>query len=391
MILACEPVCHGHEHVPFNLGFLATILAARPGETVTFLGEDRHLDALRRELPPLLAPRVAWRRVPLPPRHAAFRQRLRPEFQLMRRLCREGRRGPASLVLTNALPSTLLAFKAAAAGTGARGQVVLHGILASLQGWRARNPLVRLQQLDTALRCPPNRRVQYIFLEESIPSTLAAVRPDCRLPCTALVEHPIVTEPDAPSDQAPRLPAEGPLRIGFLGLATPHKGYDRFLRLAAETARRRPGRVEFHVVGRRPAGGDGTAAGLLATPPVQHRLERPEFVRRVMDLHYICLPFAGAHYHLSPSGVLLDAIAFTRPVIAAGIPLVESLFRRYGDIGCLCRAEDDFLAAVEDLCDRPDPARYARQVTNLGRARQDRRPENQALRYREACRRFFGP
>src|SRR5207244_2672405 len=123
------------------------------------------------------------------------------------------------------------------------------------------------------------------------------------------------------------------------------KGFRQFLEIASALSRKMPGLAEFHAIGWGDESWGPSELGSLATVPSRGRLSRSEYVRQVEKLHFICLPYKGTHYELSPSAVLLDAIAWEKPVIASRIPIMEDLFSRFGNIGCLCTDNREFSEA----------------------------------------------
>jgi hypothetical protein len=69
---------------------------------------------------------------------------------------------------------------------------------------------------------------------------------------------------------------------------------------------------------------------------------------------------------------LLDAIAHRKPLIVTDIPFARDLFDRFGDLGDLCRTDEDAVNAIKRAASAQDPARYRRQVENLGRVARSR-------------------
>jgi hypothetical protein len=83
--------------------------------------------------------------------------------------------------------------------------------------------------------------------------------------------------------------------------------------------------------------------------------------------------------------VILDAIAWQKPIIARRIPIFETMFKRYGDIGYLFSDEDDLRNIVARIITAADALRYQRQIINLQTVRKERTPESLAAPYRELC------
>ncbi len=66
-------------------------------------------------------------------------------------------------------------------------------------------------------------------------------------------------------------------------------------------------------------------------------------------LHFIVLPHEAGPYTLTASGVLLDAIAWGKPVICRKIPIFESMFKKHGDIGYLFSDDEELKGVVEQI------------------------------------------
>ena len=123
----------------------------------------------------------------------------------------------------------------------------------------------------------------------------------------------------------------------------------------------------------------------LTTKPSTERLSRDEYIQRIKPLHFIIMPYRREYYELSPSGTLLDAIAWQIPIIATRLPIFERSFKNYGDFGYLITDEQELSSTVANVVEQFDGDRYARQVFNLRRARVARNPEALAEVYRGIC------
>ena len=96
--------------------------------------------------------------------------------------------------------------------------------------------------------------------------------------------------------------------------------------------------MEFHAVGRLGADMAGEDLEVLATKPLVREKGRAGRVYRAAGGDALCLhALWGAHYRYSPSGVLADALALARPILAFDLLIFRDLFDRFGDIGHLCR------------------------------------------------------
>jgi hypothetical protein len=238
--------------------------------------------------------------------------------------------------------------------------------------------------MKTALTLFGNNGIHYIVLEKSICDTVVRNFPPLAGKIDAL-EHPL-----SPSQaELPALDLVEPIRFGFLGLADKAKGFPVFVDMANRITAQYGKRVEFHAIGHSPANGmtiNGTNA--LASKPHTTLMSRPAFLNGVAPLHFIVLPHEATAYTLTASGVLLDAIAWGKPVISRKIPIFESMFSTHGDIGYLFADEESLKDILERIVQVADNARYQSQILHLRNARKWRHPEMLAKHYREICRRM---
>ena len=386
MILVCDAVCWGMQHVPFNAALLETIRGAFPQRAVVFCGEQSHLSHVSMQMSSQIRSSISWEPVFLPPRYATFSHRFLTDLRLAGHLAGFINRYPfAHLVMTNITPSTLVALKllsnirARSKGT----QVVLHGNLSALNGWRSRNPFLRIQDLTTALTFGTNRNIQYIVLEDSIREPLLRKLPSLR-GSVFVLDHPV------PPNEWPKevIDFHPPLRFGFLGHATPGKNLPFFVKIASEMSDKFADRVEFHVTGKVYNHREQLEIASLGIKSETTELNRYQFVQRLKTLHFVCFPYAKQHYELSPSGVLLDAIAWEKPVIASRLAIFEDLFSKFGNIGYLCENEEEFAHVIERIVEDCDMTRYSEQVVAMRKVKRSRGADSLAPKYRQLCQQF---
>jgi glycosyltransferase involved in cell wall biosynthesis len=262
-------------------------------------------------------------------------------------------------------------------------QIVCHGGLATLKGWRTRNPFVRMVDWRSALTVANDSRIQFIVLEEPIRRTLVALFP-ALAKYLAVLDHPVPLV--APS--GPEIELRPPFRFGFLGLASDAKGFPAFLEMAAVLRKRFSDRVEFHAIATLPPNSVAQSMEALTVKAGTSKSSRADFVRGIGQVHYVCLPYQAGHYELSPSGVLLDAIAFGKPVLSTEIPLVKDLFERFGDIGFLCTDTRSFCETITKIANNPDEAHYRAQVRALRAVRESRTSAALVPTYQDITRRL---
>jgi hypothetical protein len=384
MICICELSFDDGGHVPFNAGLLTTISLAYPTERLSFFGASTHINELKKELKPSLADSIIWTEIHPPTPGTSYYNRFFCELRIIRSLLQNlYQKANPRLVFASAYPSTVLALKVVRLFQSERTpvQVVLHGV-SGVAGKRYRNPLLRFQDMRSALELLQNKSIQYFVLEESIRDIVVQQLPFLSGNMEAL-DHPIATT----EGDAAGLTFMKPIRFGFLGLAEKSKGFPVFLELAKYITDKHMRMAEFHVIGRFPENithMNGTEA--LKTKPGTALMDRAKFVSGVKKLHFIVLPHEAATYTLTASGVVLDAITWQKPIIARRIPIFEQMFDKYGDIGYLFSSDNELRHIVERILNGADEIRYQRQAMNLRDARKSRSPETLASAYRDICR-----
>jgi glycosyltransferase involved in cell wall biosynthesis len=392
VILVVEPTWTGTLHAPGNSATIQTISDAFPDQQVRVFADATHLHELQRD-PALTGRGVSFHPITLDQAylhrpHIVSLRRLASEIRILRGALRAAPRHEPCLILLISATSTAIFAAAMLLRLSRRRigvQVGLHGDLNSLFGWRSRNPLSRALDLPSMMRARGPRHLRFLVLEEAIREELARLAPEAArrtdvLPLPINVaELPLVPEP--------RLAR--PLRIGFIGQATEAKGIGAFLEIARDFKARYGDAVEFHLIGRVPPGAELQRFAVLDSPVSTEHLARQDFQDRLAGIHFAFLPFQPGYYNLSASGALLDAMTWTKPVIATSLPIVAGLFGRHGDIGYLCNDTDAMRGTLEQVVSGMDQERYQRQVDALRRARETRMPAALARLYEAIIRDGF--
>jgi hypothetical protein len=396
MILVFEMTWPGPIHAPGNSATIQTIALAYPREEVRVFADPSHIAELQKDAALTGYANVRFRPIALYPHlfgktHIVSWGRFRREMTTLRQGVATAPRDERCLImLISATPTAILAARWLArlalarpwlARLGRRHigvQVGLHGNLNDINGWRPRNPLPRAFDLRSALsaRYPP--MFSFLVLEEGIKLALGEAIPTVA-DRVQVLPLPINTT-ELP--QQHEIALEPPVRIGLVGQATQAKGIDLFLDVARDCKARYGPRVEFVLVGTATTGSDLSAFNMLEDQVTIEALPREQYLARLAKLHYVLLPLQDRYYSLSASGALIDAITWLKPIIATRLPIVEALFRRFGDIGTLCDDETAMRAAVEAAVSTHDAARYQRQVEALRAVRASRSPDALAADYR---------
>jgi glycosyltransferase involved in cell wall biosynthesis len=376
MIVFCEPLRWNQEHVPVNRSLLEAVRLAYPDEEIRVYGEKQHLVHLSGGPKGGRLEDVEFVPLELPARHATLRYRLLPDVRLTRFMLNRFKRDEHNLLIFTSITVTIL-WTLRLFVKNVDVWAIYHSGLQTLVGWRSRNPLKRIQDLETAIRFACKGQIQLIVLEKPILDTINHKIPELN-DCVHLIDHPI---PPGKFEVAP-LRLEAPLQFGFLGLATKQKGIFAFIDVAAKVKNKFAEKADFHVIGRLHQDIDTEylpAIDCLTTKPSKLRLKRELYEKLVRRMHYVCLFFEGRQYDVTASGVLLDCIGREKPIVTSDIALFHRLEEQYGDIGLICK-DGNYEKMIAKLIENPDPQRYRRQVENLRKAKNARSPSQLALK-----------
>jgi glycosyltransferase involved in cell wall biosynthesis len=386
MFLVCEAIAWGMEHVPFNTSLLRTIRYAFPDDTIRFCGEESHIGYIREQIGANFDRSIVWESITLPPRHSGFYNRFFSDFKRTNFLLNRLNDSSAEHILvTTGNPSILWAVKLLVSTThkDKTVQVVIHGDFYPLSFGRFVkrnfNPLYRIRSMKTALQLTGYRRIQHIVLEDAVRDSVIKKIP-------LLENHISVLDHPLPSDEYVREDTRLsiPVHFGFLGLATEHKGFSQYLTVAAAISKKFPGRAKFHAIGRitdRYKQANLPELSFLSDFPDTKRLTRSEYIRQINKLHFVCMFFDDA-YEYTASGVLLDSIAFGKPIVATQLTTFKNLANRYGDIGYLCKP-NEIIETISAIVQQNDSRRYEHQVRTMLRIKGSRSPETLAIKYRK--------
>ena len=375
-LVVYEPICRNLEHVPVNAEMIRILDRALAPDEILFYGEKSHIQAVEDALEGRFNARFTPIPIDLPPRHSQFPQRIFKDAAQILGLFKTTRsfKAPIFLVLScNA--SVLFALKALGlfSPDNLQIQVVLHSILARITGWRSRNPLVRMGDFRSALTLKPHANIQYIVLEKAIRTRVLETLPRLEK-YFHLLDHPL---PQTDMHLKKTLP-ERPLSFGFLGIASPDKGFPLF----AKTAGKVQGKNHrFYCIGSISKECPELDMSGLDTLPASGKLDRKVFRQKLNKLHYICLPYETEHYQWSASGVLLDAVCWEKPVIARSVPMIKDLFTRFGNIGYLFDSDDEYYDIIENLSRNFSSDSYTEQVGNMKKIKAQRSLDNLAAQY----------
>ncbi len=419
-----EPLCTGQSHIPFNTGMIQVIDKAVSPDHITFYGETAHFQYLMESLADktLSASLTHCGVRPVPRRsYTTIRPLLHDFWQIYGMIhtaaafITKARDDAVLFILMSSDASLILAARLVAAMFGSRVviRIVLHGNLASLENPRSRNPLRVMVDFYSVLTMPfGNCQIRFIVLEHTIKERMIRLLPDIAERVFVL-EHPIephawsclsgphesvmlqdsmrfaevVSSRNQNKEYVSQL-IEKTVSFGYLGMVSASKGFPLFMKIARKFHHRKyPHGASFYCIGS--VSGEDTGlridAEALESLPSLSKLTRADFIQRVRKLDFIFLPYESAHYQWSPSGVLMDAVSFAKPIIARSLPMTRRLFEVYGPMGYLFSTEEELNEIMIFLLSEFPQKAYRAFQENLQKAGQDRTPEALA----QTCRDIF--
>lgn len=388
MIVVYEITWPGLLHSPGNIGLVRMACQAYPDQKVWFIAEREQMAEMERQTAADGFTNLRMREIAIPPLEAGPYTRLRIEARSLFESFRSIDDGGPCLLIHSSITGTA-AFVTdwmmrLRRGDSLRVLSILHGNANALGSWHPRNPVRHYLQLSSAVARYRMPRYRYAVIERSTRDALLAAQPSL----AGMVDYFPHTVDPAETHSA-EAPAATPVRFGFLGLATRAKGFPQFLALARAAGTTHGEACSFHLIGRLHREMTGEDLSVLTGPASETPLPRTDYLAGVAALHYVVLPYAGEYYRAAASGVLFDAIANRKPVIAMRFPFVEQLFEEYGDIGELCDDEAGMLEAVCRAATAFDQDRYAAQAQRLQRIGADRDPAKLAGHFKRVVEQGF--
>lgn len=362
MILVCEPLCEGYEHVEFNAALLSAVRKGL-GEPVTFLAEAGHLGLVSKRAAEMGLEGASFRALGPSKRTLGLggalsqMRRHREALELARH------RDARAVVFCSTGASGLLALKLLCAHAEPPCVVVPHGILDSL-GPNGGDPW-----FPSALRMRNPAGLRYLFLSPTIESEVLSRVPSLS-GATAAIDHPyLFADPPAHDPQTP------PVRLGSLGVARGGRGLDALVEVARAALSLRTGKVSFVHVGPVQDPDLAEKARDVVSFPLRGWTPRAEYEREVARLDYALFLAPPDAFRFSVSGAFMDAVSMLKPVVALRNPFFEHCFERMGDIGYLCDTVWQVQELIGQLAHRFPRSHYRAQQEELRKGRSVFGPE----------------
>ena len=371
-VILVEPWFANFGHMQYNRSFLTVMREAFHGGRITFACTPEYRTELeetqlgRQPIAEWLEAR-AWQHPNKPVWE--FWHRTRWLIDLARR-ARDRGIAPTHLVILGSSGPLLLALFAAkllSLPGNCKTFAVLHGGNEILRGWQPRNPFLRLLSFRTAITLLPVMGIKVIAAEMFIAEELRS-----RFQKQARAIRCIPMAFDATEFLTPPVPDAGPLRVLFLGQATPHKGFAEFVRLAEQARALGDGSMEFRAAGAVRQDTRSIDQSALARRAGDSPLARRELIAELSkaDLVYT---WHSEYYDISSSGILLDCVGLGVPMVGRRSRAIAAIEAKYGACGLFAEDIESLFPALAQLGDVDNRRRQiAAWQLNLRQARIDR-------------------
>lgn len=360
MISAVESYWHGTVHSHSNATFLNLLSSVLPKKPISIYASPSHLE----HMTSTLEKSVDWilHNESVPDYKISMVRRFIFEYILLQKIIRQmGDSNPSFIVsLSTSGPSLRACCLLQRMYPHVRMIARLHGNLNEINGWRPKHPVRRHFTLAKALAAIPAGNLHLVVLDDCIREALVSKIPSLERQIHAIPEMVSSTE----AQRFEGKPLSNPPTFTFLGVGTMAKGADLFVEIARQAKNAGlPGRFEMYGVLHPSL--SHLDVSHLDHPPAQQGLERQQFVDGLARSDFVIVPYDPAYYTFSASGILVDAVAALKPIVTLPVSFAVSAFRRFGDIGYLCRDPHDLSQTVMRLAQQPEHDRYNRQVDCL--------------------------
>jgi hypothetical protein len=376
-IVLVEPWFTASGHIPFNRAFLAIVREAFPAAQITFACSAQYRSELEenhhgRGRIDHWIEAAAWTQSTIDGGIGEFWRRARWLVRLFSRIRGQGITPTHVVILGSSGPLLLAACAAKILRLPARSSLfaVLHGADEIVHGWQPRNPLRRLLTFRSAIGLLSRLDIKVIALESFIAQELRERFPG-QAQAILCIPHGY-DEAEAGltgAAGAARATAAAPLRILFLGQATPQKGFAEFVSLAERARAAQGGQMEFRAAGALRRDTRNIDQSALARRAGDEPLERSELLAELSSADLV-FTWQSEHYQLKPSGMLLDCINLAVPMVGRRSHAITMLEAEYGACGLFADDVESVYSALVQLTEVADRRRRISVWSgNLGRAR----------------------
>jgi hypothetical protein len=375
-VILVEPWFAKFGHVQFNRAFLTVIREAFPGARITFACSPEY----RSELEETQGGRnriahwidaAAWTQSTTNGGVGEFWRRARWLVGLIGRVRDKGITPTHLVILGSSGPLLLAAFAAKVwcLPRSCKTFAVLHGGNEILHGWQPRNPLLRLFSFRTTIKLLPAMGIKVIALEMFVAQELRSCFPK---QAKAILCIPHACDETESLPVSPPSANAGPLRILFLGQATPHKGFAEFVRLAELARASGNAQMDFRAAGAVRQDTRDIDQSALSRRAGDRPLERRDLLAELSTADLV-FTWQSEYYEISPSGILLDCVCLGVPMVGRRSRAIAALEAEYGACGLFANDIESLFSALAQLDEVADRRRQTSTWKgNLRKARIDR-------------------
>jgi len=371
-ILIVEPLGRGYSHVPTNSGFIATVVAAFPDDTISFLAEDSHRQLVREHLALRsysIDDQIQWL-----DGSVTFNQKLYDQtvwqqrrYSLKTSLDEAQRLDVHTIIFLSLDGIGLIVLKWLLLYQNHRPRIlcVMHGVMTKITESRY---ALKTQLFRYLLIVGNNRmRLKFLVIAPTIYKNSVASFPRLA-PFLEWIDHPhlfALRERYVSHSLDSRQ-----IVFGFLGAGTRMKGFDIFEQLSITVPKSTPNDVsapEFRAIGHSIESTRSQSS--LSRTLAESYMPVNEYADEIQRVDYVIFPYAAHHYALRASAAIFDALEHLKPIIAFRIPLFEDYFDRMGNIGYLCDTYEELQGLLIQLTSTKPNEEYLSQQTTIQNSR----------------------
>jgi len=255
---------------------------------------------------------------------------------------------------------------------------ILHGQLGGATNWRSRNPLYRFFDFKAEFNKKLPSSQKWVALEKGIEASVIEAFPKLSNNIITM-PHPIDNIETPTSFEHQNHSTSSKMRVTFLGTCTQSKGFDVFLDVAKRLASEH---YEFWAVGKDLSGIDPSEFDVLTKKPNKGYVPSDEYYNILEQSDLILLPYKD-NYKFISSGSLLDAISYLKPVLTVRNKTHETLINQYGEFGIFVDNNNEIYQKLKSLSREKILDQQDIWQKSLRKIRGDRSPKQLAKEYRK--------
>jgi len=309
------------EHVPFNSRFINQTLLSNSNEIIKICCSQSHWQCIKPTIEPALLNRVIYHKISPVFRRTKPFQWLK-QLLFLKKIKKISNKNEKWLFLSTTVPIywwLCHLFKSHHC------TVIFHSILAEVEGWIPRNPILKYLSLRTTFLKYANDSPQIIILEKYIRDNLVKITPDIAKKIS-VIPHPL------PDDEIhKKVINNSHVVIAFPGNFSENKGAHEFLKVAKKQS---SSFFKFYIIGKNALSQPvRELSEHFSYGPFTQYLSRDIYADKFQESNFIFISQSDSHYKWTASGVILDTLHFQKPIIARKTKSLALLTNNKWDIG----------------------------------------------------------